>query len=101
MIAPTKRREKEIQRAILDLLHARGVLAWKAGSGYVKIGHTGVSDIIGIMPPSGRAIACEVKMPGKSATLEQENFLASVRQAGGIAFVAHSVDEVAKELGWA
>ena len=25
-----KRREQEIQRAILDMLHARGVLAWKA-----------------------------------------------------------------------
>lgn len=123
------RREKDIQAEILKLLHARGVVCWKAGSGgfrvtdthgrerYVKMGHTGVADIIGVLPwcttdrmPSktlcastcgvGRFIAVEVKVPGKDATPEQASFLASVRAAGGLAFVAHSCDEVAKALGW-
>jgi hypothetical protein len=95
-----KRRERDIQRAILDLLHARGVVCWKAGSGgfrvtdthgrerYVKMGHTGVADIIGLLPGTGRFCAVEVKQPGKDATPEQATFLASVRH------------EVAKELGW-
>ncbi len=111
MVGP-QRREREIQTAVLALLHARGVLAWKAGSGafrvtdthgrerYVKIGHSGVADIIGLMPPSGRMVACEIKRPGKAATLEQANFLASVRQAGGIAFVATCCEDVAREMGW-
>ena len=108
-----KRRERDIQRAILDLLHARGVIAWKAGSGgfrvtapgqrerYVKMGHTGVADIIGVLPPLGRMLAVEVKRPGEVATAEQANFLTTVRQAGGRAFVATSCEDVARELGWA
>jgi hypothetical protein len=123
----SRRREREIQTQILALLHARGVVCWKAGSGgfrvtdtagrerYVKMGHTGVADIIGVIPwcklfdkaadsphadSLGRFLAVEVKQPGKDATPEQANFLASVRQAGGLAFVAHSCEEVAKALGW-
>lgn len=122
--AAPKRKEREIQTQILALLHARGVVCWKAGSGgfrvtdtsgrerYVKMGHTGVADIIGLtstglhaadgrLVAAGTFIACEVKRPGEDATPEQANFLASVRQAGGLAFVAHSCEEVAKELGWA
>jgi hypothetical protein len=102
-----KRRERDIQSAILALLHARGVVAWKAGAGafrvgdrYVKMGHRGVADIIGVLPPAGRLLAVEVKRSGATPTGEQHAFLFSVRQAGGLAFVAHSTDDVAKELGW-
>ena len=124
------RRERDIQRAILDLLHARCVLAWKAGSGgfrvtdtrgrarYVKMGQTGVADLIGVIAwcvthdtpgsdatapacvTTGRFLAIEVKRPGEHATVEQADFLRNVRQSGGLAFVAHSCEEVAKELGW-
>jgi hypothetical protein len=120
MTAVIPRRERELQAAILALLHVRGVVCWKAGSGafrvptadgrarYVKMGHPGVADIIGILPWTdhghrplvGRFLAIEVKRPGQDATPAQAAFLASVREAGGLAFVAHSVDEVATGLGW-
>lgn len=38
-------------------------------------------------------VACEVKQPGKKATPVQENFIAVVREAGGIGVVATSVKE--------
>lgn len=37
--------------------------------------------------------AIECKLPGKHATKEQAAFIAAVKAAGGIAGVAHSVDE--------
>jgi len=64
------------------------------------MGHKGVADIIGVLPPSGRALAIEVKTPDGKLTRHQTAFLAGVMVAGGVAFVAHSVDQVAKELGW-
>jgi hypothetical protein len=120
-----KRREQEIQRAILDLLHARGVLAWKAGSGafrvqapgqrerYVRMGHAGVADIIGVFPMArqslvdgtrstfGRFLAIEVKTETGAVTPAQQAFLDAVSAAGGLAVVARSVDDVARALGWA
>lgn len=37
--------------------------------------------------------AIEVKLPGKKPTREQSAFIAAVKAAGGIAGVAHSVEE--------
>lgn len=128
--AAPKRRERDIQREILRLLHARGVVAWKAGSGafrvgdrYVRMGHKGVADIIGVVStpivvdaglcgvggclnhvrrflPRGGFLAIEVKRPGMGTTPEQSAFLRSVRAVGGIAFVARSCEDVCRELGW-
>ena len=110
--ATKPRREADVQTAILALLRAHSISAWKVGSGafkvgdrYVKMGQRGMSDIIGIQPrytpfgPSGRFLAIEVKRPGGKPTLEQAAFLATVRKAGGIAFVATSCDDVIRELG--
>jgi hypothetical protein len=106
----TQRRERDIQRAILDLLHARGVLAWKAGSGafrvpkagggerYVKMGHEGVADILGALPGTGKFLAIEVKRPGQSPTQAQAAFLTAVQMAGGVAFVASSCADVVAAL---
>ena len=69
----------------------------------------GSSDLIGwktvtITPEMcGREIAiffaCEVKKPdGKKPTPAQENFIAAVQSAGGIAFVAHSPEEAENKI---
>jgi hypothetical protein len=48
---------------------------------------------------AARFLAVEVKRPGESLRPAQAAFLESVRRAGGIAIVAHSVDDVRQGLG--
>jgi len=126
IIKAPRRREREVQSAILSLLRARGVPAWKVGSGgfhvgerYVRMGQKGMADIVGVLPwcishdklrdasvgglkcvTTGRFLAIEVKAAGKLPTEEQAAFLHMVTEAGGLAFVAHSVDEVSQQIGW-
>lgn len=40
-------------------------------------------------------VAAEVKQPGKYASAEQKNFIQNVKQAGGIAGIVHSPEEMA------
>ena len=125
---PRPRREREIQRAILDFLKTvPGVVAWKTGGGLltladgrrVRMGHKGVSDIVGfrseylpIFQPNTPQvprrpadekiavfIAVEVKRPGRFPTVEQKAFLDAVKTAGGISIVARSVEDVRRGLG--
>jgi hypothetical protein len=68
------------------------------------VGGTGGSDLIGwrsvtITPDMVGAkmaifVACEVKSSGGKPTKEQENFISAVQNAGGIGFVARSVEDV-------
>jgi hypothetical protein len=101
--------EKDIQRQCLEWLRLRGVLAWRANSGamtatykgktrFLKFnGIDGLSDIVGVLP-GGRFLACEVKRPGNTPTEDQEHFLGLVRDAGGLAVVVTSVDELIREV---
>lgn len=57
----------------------------------------GVSDILGIMK-GGRLLAIEVKTPVGRLTPEQDKFLKLITAAGGLAFVARSLDDVEKFL---
>ena len=69
---------------------------------------TGSSDLVGwttvkITPQMiGRDVAiftcCEVKKPKEKPTPEQEAFISVVQSAGGIAFVAHSLDEAENKM---
>lgn len=52
----------------------------------------GSSDLVGIAP-DGRFLAVEVKTPKGRPTKEQLRFIEAVRNAGGIAGIARSVDE--------
>lgn len=93
----------------------------KARRWFVRYGFPGLSDILGWVdfcrfpgPERGqaRAISCagkgmyhvprflaiEVKRPGGEPTAQQATFLACVREAGGLAFVATSVEDVVREL---
>lgn len=113
----TRRPERELRNAILTLLRAHGIAAWPTGVGafpasyngrqrFVRVGTKGMSDIVGIVPSRqpaacavGTFLAIEVKQPGGKVSLEQTAFLQTVVRAGGVGFVAHSVDEVADKLG--
>ena len=89
-----KNTEKEITAGIRRLLKNIGVFHWK------QIGALGlprgIADIIGIW--DGKFLAIEVKKPGNNPTDEQLKFINAVNAAGGLAFVAYSVDDVIAAL---
>ena len=95
--------EAQIQRQIMDYLNANPkVFAWRQNTMGVPLGNgkyrpapfKGVSDIIGVMKPSGQVLAIEVKSQTGKLNKDQSHFLDSVRRAGGIAIVATSVGDV-------
>jgi hypothetical protein len=96
--------EQDIQKQILDYLRWRGIPCYKhqnAGirkpdGGYIPTLTRGVSDIIGCIPKTGRFLAIEVKRPGNKPTAEQQQFIDTINEAGGLASVARSVEEVQK-----
>ncbi len=100
--------EKDIQAMILDYLTLRRVFAWRTNAGAMQGHHKGkkwffkfhsidgVSDILGCF--EGRLLCIETKRPGKNATESQQAFIDSVNRAGGLAFVARSVEDVRHEL---
>jgi hypothetical protein len=67
-------------------------------SSYIPTHTRGVSDIIGCIPKTGRFLAIEVKRPGGKPTPEQQQFIDTINAAGGLAFVARSVEEVEQRL---
>lgn len=91
--------ESDIQSAVrAALAFERDLIAWRnnagVAKGYVRYGLCrGASDLIGIMRPSGRMIALEVKRDGEAPTAEQTEFLATVRAHGGFACVVRSPAE--------
>jgi len=102
--------EADILRQCLQYLQLRGVLCWRQNQGAISGTHNGkrrflrftsmegVSDILGILPPTGRFLAVEVKRPGKNPTPQQAAFLGIVRQCGGLAVCVHSLDELQEVL---
>lgn len=94
--------EKDIQKSILDFLRLKGIYCWKqhntgiyqvkTGS-YIPSGKRGVADILGILP-TGRFLAIEVKRPGGVLGDYQIEFLASIRNNGGLGVCVSSLDEV-------
>ena len=114
--APAEQRqpsEAEILRAILQLLrrHPKVALCWRQNSGtfaernrdgsvrYIRANtQRGMSDIMGAMM-DGRTLAIEVKSRTGRMRPGQEEFLASIRAAGGVAGVCRSVDDAVRLLG--
>lgn len=99
--------EKDIQRVLLTYL--RSVLGWpvvrinsggmRRGKSFYRFNDTaGVSDIVGLIPPSGRFLAIEVKRPGGRPTEQQRQWLDAVRAAGGVGLVVTGLDDLRQQL---
>ncbi|MBM4442507.1 MAG: VRR-NUC domain-containing protein [Candidatus Rokubacteria bacterium] len=98
-----KQSEGSIQDAIrlevgampdVRLWRNNGGVASHADGSRVRYGlAVGSADLIGILRPSGRFIALEVKRPGERETPKQRAWLAIVQNFGGFAAVVSSVDE--------
>ena len=94
--------EADIQRSIMLALSQAGCLIWRNNAGILKnpagipikfgVGNPGGSDLIGIAP-GGRFIAIEVKTTKGRATPEQIRFIEAVKNHGGIAGIARSVED--------
>ena len=87
--------EAMLTRSVKSLLRAAGIFHFKHWGG--PMGYPGVADIIGCY--KGRMIAIELKSPNGKATPDQERFIQNVNDAGGIAFIAKTLDEVIEGLG--
>lgn len=91
--------EGDIKRAILDYLTARRIFHWVNQAGKIpgrRLLKTGITDILGCF--NGKLLAIEVKAKTGKLTDEQAEFIYTVKQNGGIAFVARSVEDVEKVL---
>ncbi len=103
-------KESDIQRAVLAALKLRrDVVVWRNNTGTMKqtyrgrerlirFGLDGQADITGLIKPWGTRLEIEVKRPGGRLTDHQQSFAGMVRSAGGVYFVAHSIDKALIEL---
>jgi hypothetical protein len=104
--------ESQILKAIMSLLkrHPKVAQVWRQNSGtfqernrdgsvrYIRANtQRGMSDIMGILK-DGRTLAIEVKSRTGRMRPGQEEFLATIRQAGGVAGVCRSVEDAQKLL---
>jgi hypothetical protein len=87
--------ESDITKAIRNLLDTLGIFHWKNFGG--PMGQKGVPDILGSF--NGRLMGIEVKTVTGKLSDAQERFIQNINAAGGIAFVARSVDDVIENLG--
>jgi hypothetical protein len=95
----------------LRYLEIRGIYHWRNNTGAVQIapgrfmrfGKVGSSDILGILP-DGRLLCVECKADRGRLSPEQKQFLADVRELGGLALVVRGwqeLDEALREAGYA
>jgi hypothetical protein len=105
--------EGAVQRACLDLLRFRGVLAFRFNSGSLRAPDgrpvtfistsdgqpfAGFSDLGGLLPPTGRWLAVECKAPKGKLTDRQRLFLEAVIASGGVGIVVSDVEVLVQVL---
>lgn len=87
-------RESAIQKAIITWLREQGCYAVNIHGHPMQ--EAGVPDILSCW--RGRFLAIEVKCSGETTTPIQAYHLEQIRKAGGVTLVAHSLEEVRREL---
>ena len=88
--------ETVLTAQIREVLRIMRVPCWKHFA--TALSPRGIPDLICVLPPAGRACYIEVKTPTGSVRPEQAEFIAKVREAGAVAFIARSVKDVIDEL---
>lgn len=87
-------KEKDLTKKIVDYLNSLPQTFAFRVENRPGMAH-GCSDIIGCR--AGKFMAVEVKLPGNKPTQLQERFLRKVREAGGIAIIAYSLEQLDEE----
>lgn len=108
---PTPRRgsqrETPIMREIHDAIVSTGrALLWRNNTGVARFGDArvryglgnGGADLVGLLRPSGRFFALEVKTPATDLSTEQECWHRAVRAVGGFVACVRSVEEAMQAL---
>ena len=110
-IAPTKPKRKAeagseaaIQKQIINYLTRIGAVVLRTNSGQIatatghtiRLGAAGTSDLTALH--RGIWYSIEVKKPGNHPTPLQSAYLERVNTAGGVGFVATSLDEVIERI---
>jgi Holliday junction resolvase len=102
-------KEQDLVNAILDFLRVNGAWAIRVNSGgkqvenekgkrhFIRMAPAGTPDILACWP-GGLLLAVEVKVPGNKPTALQLATLEAIRQAGGLAVVAYSIDNVKEAI---
>lgn len=105
--------ERVVLNAVVKRLRLHPRVAWverlNSGAGqiafadggksqWMRFAWRGAPDLIGQLT-DGTILCVEVKRPSGRLRPDQEMFLATVRNQGGCAFVARSVDDVVEHLG--
>lgn len=92
--------ESAIQRTLIDYLKLRGHLVVRFNNIPIEkngvkipVRQKGVADLL-VCKKGGQFVAVEVKRPNTKPTPEQEAFLESVHAAGGLGFVARSIEDL-------
>lgn len=100
-LAETYRLERDLIKDVLALLTSLDIFAWRnntgsagKGKGFVRFGYRGSADILGILAPSGRFLAIELKAKGKDVTDEQAAFINRIIRAGGVAGACWTLNDV-------
>ena len=105
-MAEARMRESVLVKQLLDYLKTVGIPAWRQNQGAMVASYggrsrfirfssaKGASDILGIIPPDGRMLAVEAKMPGNKPSPDQVAFLANIKASGGLAVLAYSLDDL-------
>lgn len=110
-LKPPEPKEADVLRGVLTALAMHPRVAWahrmnsgagkivraKGVSQWMRFGFPGCPDVLGQLK-DGRVLAVEAKRPSGSATTEQAAFLERVRENGGVAVLARSVDDVLQAL---
>ncbi len=84
--------EKQIENQIKQYLDSIG--AWHIKTHGNMFSKAGTPDIVACV--NGRFVAIEVKQPGGVVSALQAAHIELIKRAGGIAFVAYSVEETKK-----
>ena len=97
--------ESQIVNEILDWLLCSGIPAWRNNTGTFKVGKhfvstsvKGASDIVGVLPGSGRMLCIEAKMEKGRLSPDQTRFISTVRDCGGVAYMARSAGDAYRTL---
>lgn len=104
-------RESDVLKTCRTWLTFWGAVVVRVNSGAMKIGDRyvrfndkkGCSDTLVCLPGTGRFLALELKRPGRDRTsaeraAEQAAFRQEILDAGGLALVVASLDELIREL---
>ena len=95
----TKVLEAEITKAIKEILKKLKIPFFKHWSG--PFSKEGVSDIIGCLPGTGRALFLEIKKPGEVPTDSQWKFLDKFNEGDAVCFYVDNAWDVVRKLAGA